>query len=75
MDQQHYGHGCELLGERSEPEIRMRVDLGFRTEIAYAVTMLENGPTICSHQNGKAGRVGRSHSRENRINLFFDGRF
>ena len=46
-----------------------------RTEIAYAVTMLENGPTICSHQNGKAGRVGRSHSRENRINLFFDGRF
>src|SRR6266704_2813482 len=37
VHQQHDGHGRELFGEGGEPEIRMRIDLRFRTEIAYPV--------------------------------------
>ena len=55
MDQQHYGHGCELLGERSEPKICVRIDCHFRVKITHAVTAFENELAIFSHQNGKAG--------------------
>ena len=47
----------------------MRVDLGFRTEIAHTVTALENRLAIIPHQHGEPGRTRRSHSRENRIDL------
>src|SRR6266481_789717 len=36
-DEEHDGHGRELLGKRSEPEIRVRVDFRFQTEVPYPV--------------------------------------
>jgi len=52
--QQHDRHGGELLGEGSEPEIRMRVDLRFRTEIAHTVgPKTVFSPVTDQHRNAR----------------------
>ena len=73
--EQHDGHGGELLGEGSKPEIRMCVDLRFQTEIADAVTAFEHGAAILVHQHCETRSIRRSHSGENGINLLVHGRF
>ena len=42
VDQEHDGHGGELLGERREAEIRVGIDLRQRSQIADAVAALED---------------------------------
>ena len=57
MDEQHDGHSGKLFREGSQAKIRVRVNLGFRTEIAHTVPALEHRAAILAHQHGEAGRL------------------
>jgi hypothetical protein len=56
MDEQHDGHGGELLGAGSEAEIRLCIDLSEGAEVANAVAAFESGSAIFADEDGYAGR-------------------
>src|ERR1039458_1207871 len=57
MDQQHGGHGGELLGERRQPEIGLLVDFGGGAEVADSIAALEERAAVVADQDGQAGRL------------------
>jgi hypothetical protein len=65
--EQNDSHGGELLGEGSKPEIRMRVDFRFRTEIPNAVTAFEHRAAIFAHEYRQPGFVRLDKTDEHRI--------
>ncbi len=69
MDEQHDGHGGELLGARGEAEVGVRVDLGERAKFADAVAAFEHGAAIFADEHGDAGRFIIRERRKNLIDL------
>ena len=71
MDEEHDGHGCELLGDGREAEIGVLINLVERAEIGYAIAALKDRAAIFDDNDSRTGR-GRRDVREQGIHL---GRF
>ncbi len=66
-DEQHDGHGGELLGAGGEAEIGFRVDFGEGAEFASAIAALECGAAIFADEDGEARGVGAGKRGEEGI--------
>jgi hypothetical protein len=67
-DEKHNGHGGQLLGTRGEPEIRVRVNFRFRTEVAHPVGLLKTVFRSLTDQDGKPRVTRLDQPIEYRIN-------
>jgi hypothetical protein len=56
VDEQHDGHGGELLGAGGEAKVGLRIDCGEGAEFASAVAALEYGATIFADEDRETGR-------------------
>jgi hypothetical protein len=65
MDEQHDGHGGELLGAGSEAEVGLRVDFGEGAEFAGAIAAFECCVAIFADENGEARGVCIGEGGEN----------
>lgn len=69
VDEQHDGHGGELLGAGGEAEVCNGVDFCVRAQIAHAVAAFEDGTTVLADEDGKTRRVGLSGAGEDGVDL------
>ena len=71
MDEEHDGHGCELLADGREAEIGVLINLVERADIGYAIAAVKDRAAIFDDNDSRTGR-GRRDVREQGIHL---GRF
>src|SRR6266849_10784440 len=67
VDEQHDGHGGELLRERSEAEIGAGIYLRFRTKIAHTFGSLVSISSAISNQDSETGLVRLDERAEYRL--------
>jgi len=67
MDEEHDGHGGELLGAGREAEICLRIDFGAGAEVADAVAAFENGVAIFTDEYGDPGDLSSASDAKIRL--------
>ncbi len=71
VDEQHDGHGGELLGEGRKPEVRVCVDFRVSAQVRVAVAFFKRGAPVLANEHRQSGRVFLGDGTEDRVGLTF----